>query len=130
MRPAGWEARLADWLRETEAAASFSWTRLNCGFLVADAAVAMGLDDPAAQFRDWPVSKLRRLSLKGLLEAVPYTQHESPAFARRGDWTAFDGETGPALALCLGKQSIGFHHQSQRLTRVETLAAHTAFKVE
>lgn len=130
MRPEGWEARLADWLRETEAAAIFSWERLNCGFFVADSAIAMGLPDPAAEFREWKAARLRRLSVKGLLEAVPYEEHTGPAFARRGDWTAYDGDTGPALALCLGKQSIGFHHQSQRLTRVPTLAALKAFKVE
>lgn len=105
----------------------FDWRTFNCGFLVADSAMAMGLPDPAARFRDWPERKLKRLSGARLLAAVPFEEC-SVAFARKGDWLAFDGDTGPALAVCLGKQAAGF--LNGRIVRVPSLHAFKAFRVE
>tara|TARA_R100001086_G_scaffold209906_1_gene125742 strand:+ start:391 stop:774 length:384 start_codon:yes stop_codon:yes gene_type:complete len=119
-------ARLDAFMASAEAM-PFDWKTFNCGFLVADSAVAMGLDDPAARFRDWPERKLKRLSGARLLGAVPFD--ECPvAFARKGDWLAFDGDTGPALAVCLGKHAAGF--RNGEIVRVPTLAAAKAYRVE
>jgi hypothetical protein len=124
-RAADWQSRLNQWARAT-ASARFDWCALNCGFLVADSAVAMGLPDPAEPFRDWPARRLKRLSHARLLAAVPFP--EIPvARAGRGDWLAFETPAGPALAVCLGKTARAFVNDV--LTDLPSLAAATAFRV-
>jgi len=123
-----WQSRLNTWATDTHGAA-FSWKRANCGFLVADAAVAMGLSDPARKFRRWSIARLKVLSAKGLIDAVPYPE-QPVAMARRGDWVAYNsGGDEPALAVCMGKHSIGFSAVTQSVVTVPTLQAVKSFRV-
>jgi len=131
MRAPDWDTRLAEWVRGVEAACPVIWRDSNCGFLVADAAVAMGLPDPAARFRNWTERRLRCLSARGLMAAVPYA--EIPVRrARRGDWIALQSEDGlePGLAVCLGRQALGFDFATGRLARLPLDTALRAFRVE
>jgi hypothetical protein len=89
----------------------------------------MGLEDPAYQFRDWSPAALKRLSASGLIAAVPYPQIPV-ANAQRGDWLAFDGCDGPALAVCLGADALGFSPTTKCMVRIATLKALIAFKVD
>jgi hypothetical protein len=87
----------------------------------------MGLPDPAAAFRDWPVRKLKRLSHDRLMRAVPFP--EIPvAMARRGDWLAFDTPKGPALGVCLGATARAF--LDDRIAALPSQAAIRAFRVD
>jgi len=123
-----WQTRLNNWASEAHGT-SFSWKRANCGFLVADAAVAMGLPDPAKKFRRWTIARLKVLSARGLIEAVPY-EEQPVAMARRGDWLAYEsGGDEPALAVCMGKDAIGFSTATQRVITVPTLNAVKSFRV-
>jgi len=127
-RAPGWEKALNEWVVSVHDA-EFSWKRANCGFLVADAAVAMGLPDPAKKFRRWTIARLKHLSAKGLIEAVPYP--EIPvAMAGRGDWVAFESnDDEPALAVCMGREAFGFSAETKTIVSVPTLHAVKAFKV-
>lgn len=130
MRADDWKTRLDDWVNSVECRALFDWETFNCGFLVADAAVAMGFDDPFAQYRGASVTELKDISAHRLLDIVPFTQ-QPVAFARAGDWLAYPGICGGpwSLAVCLGKQALGFS-ASGVLQRVDTLDAVRSYRVD
>jgi hypothetical protein len=123
-----WQTRLNTWATNVYGT-PFDWKRANCGFFVADAAVAMGLPDPARKFRRWSVARLKVLSARGLIDAVPYPE-QPIAMARRGDCVAYnsDGDE-PALAVCMGKYSIGFSATTQTVVTIPTLRAVKSFRV-
>lgn len=130
MRADDWKPRLDAWVQSVERHKVFDWQTFNCGFLVADAAVAMGFDDPFAEYRDAPVERLKEISAYTLLEIVPFTQ-QPVAFARAGDWLAYRGICGGpwSLAVCLGKVALGFN-MAGVLERVDTLDAVKSYKVD
>lgn len=107
-----WPERFAAFMKAA-GARPFEWGAWDCGHFVCDCALAITGEDPGAQWRgayDSPMSAARMLLEQGFDGPAAWADHVigrrvGVAYARRGDWVAFDDGNSLALGVVCGEQA-------------------------
>lgn len=136
-RPEDWPTRLYDFLEEVREQ-PFAWGSRDCALTACDWIKALTGIDPAADLRGTYSTALgaaRVMKERGGLEQIARdacAMHRwpevRPAFARRGDITLYDTDSGPALGVCDGAKSVFIHYKSG-VVLIRTMDCRIAWRV-